>query len=56
MTATTRSGRSYQLVGAPGNARIGEYAWQNWCSKNEVVSEVDVTDEYFSIDKLFTKP
>jgi hypothetical protein len=55
MTATTQSGRIYKLVGAPGNARNGEYAWQNWCRNNGVVSEVDVTDEYFSVDKLFTK-
>ena len=54
MTVTTQSGRNYKLVGAPGNARSGEYAWQNWCSVNVVVSEVDVTNEYFSIDKLFT--
>lgn len=53
MTATTRSGRSYQLVGAPGNARSGEYAWQHWCRINGVASEVDVTSQYFSVDKLF---
>jgi hypothetical protein len=54
MTAITHSGRNYQLLGAPGNARNGEYAWENWCRNNEVVSEVDVTNEYFSVDKLFT--
>lgn len=55
MTVTTRSGRTYQLVGAPGNARIGEHAWQSWCDKAGVVSEMDVTSEYFSIDILFNK-
>ncbi len=55
MTVTTRSGKTYRLVGAPGNARIGETAWQQWCKKNAVVSEVDVTDEYFNIDQLFAK-
>lgn len=54
MTATTQSGRNYKLLGAPGNARSGECAWQNWCSINGVVSEVDVTNEYFSIDELFS--
>jgi hypothetical protein len=53
MTVTTQSGRNYKLVGAPGNARSGEYAWRNWCNNNVIVSELDVTDEYFSIDKLF---
>jgi hypothetical protein len=55
MTVTTRSGRTYQLVGAPGKARIGEHAWQSWCDKAGVVSEMDVTSEYFSIDSLFNK-
>lgn len=53
MTVTTQSGRTYKLVGAPGNARSGEYAWQNWCRINGVTSEVDVTNQYFSIDRLF---
>lgn len=53
MTATTRSGRNYQLVGAPGHARSGEHAWQHWCSINGVASAVDVTSQYFSFEKLF---
>lgn len=53
MTATTQSGSNYKLVGAPGYARNGEHVWKNWCSINEVVSEVDVTDQYFRADKLF---
>jgi hypothetical protein len=53
MTATTQSGRMYKLEGAPGNARSGEDAWKNWCHINGVVSEVDVTNEYFSGDTLF---
>lgn len=53
MTVTTQSGRNYTLVGVPGHARSGEYAWQNWCRLNGVVSEVDVTGQYFNIDKLF---
>ncbi len=53
MTATTRSGRNYQLVGAPGNARSGEHAWQHWCSINGVAAAEDVTSQYFSFEKLF---
>jgi len=55
MTATTHSGRVYTLVGAPGKARSGERAWQDWCTVNNVVSAVDVTAEYFNGDLLFTK-
>lgn len=56
MTATTHSGRVYTLVGAPGKARSGERAWQDWCSINGVVSAVDVTSEYFNADQLFARP
>lgn len=55
MTATTYSGRNYKLTGAPGNSRSGEVAWKNWCSINGVVSETDVTHEYFDSDQLFAK-
>jgi hypothetical protein len=51
MTVVTHSGRIYKLIGLPGRARKGEYAWQHWCRINGVVSEVDVTDEYFDADK-----
>ena len=56
MTAITHSGRKYKLLGAPGNARSGESAWKNWCRKSIVVSETDVTGEYFSVDELFANP
>lgn len=56
MTATTHSGRIYTLVGVPGNARSGEQAWKNWCRINGVISAVDVTSEYFSVDNMFGKP
>ncbi len=55
MTATTHSGRVYKLVGAPGKARSGEKAWQGWCKVNGVASAVDVTEEYFDSEQLFTK-
>lgn len=56
MTATTHSGRIYQLMGVPGNASRGEYAWHNWCRINGVVSESDVTDEYFDPERWLNHP
>jgi hypothetical protein len=54
MTATTRSGKSYRLIGLPGNSRLGKTAWNNWCNKNEVVVETDVTREYLNIEQVST--
>lgn len=54
MTAITRSGRNYRLLGVPGNSRLGKGAWSNWCRENAVVSESDVTHEYFDVDQLST--
>jgi hypothetical protein len=54
MTAITRSGSNYKLVGLPGSSRLGKNAWSHWCSNNAVVSEVDVTNEYLNIDHLST--
>ena len=54
MVAISRSGSTYRLVGLPGNSRLGKGAWGRWLRHNEVVSEVDVTDEYFNIDRLST--
>lgn len=54
MTVTTHSGSLYRLLGAPGHSRGGAKVWKEWCSKHNVVSENDVTDEYFSVDKLFS--
>jgi hypothetical protein len=54
MIVITRSGRNYRLLGLPGNARIGRSAWRRWCSKNGVVSELDVTNEYLNPDQLST--
>jgi len=56
MTATTHSGRIYQLLGPPGHAHQGEYAWHNWCRINGVISENDVTHEYFDPDKWLAHP
>jgi len=52
--AISRSGRKYKLVGLPGNSRLGKGAWSRWRRDNEVVSEVDVTNEYMNIDQLST--
>ncbi len=54
MTATTRSGSSYKLVGLPGNSRLGKNAWSNWCRDNIIISELDVTKEYFNINQVST--
>lgn len=54
-TVTTHSGSIYKLLGAPGHSRGGTSVWKEWCNKHNVVSEIDVTDEYFSADKLFSE-
>lgn len=52
MTATTRSGKHYALVGLPGDSRIGRSAWKKWCCDNGIVTERDVTDEYLNIAEI----
>jgi hypothetical protein len=54
MTAITRSGSNYKLVGLPGNSRLGRSAWRTWCRENGVVAELDVTNEYLNVDQLST--
>lgn len=54
MTATTRSGKTYFLVGLPGSAKLGRAAWRKWCRDNAVASEKDVTDEYLNINQVST--
>jgi hypothetical protein len=56
MTVTTKSGTRYKLVGLPGRSRVGDFVWKHWCRAYGVVSEVDVTHEYFSVDTVFPKP
>lgn len=55
MTVTTNSSNVYKLAGAPGNAILGDRAWKDWCKQHEVLSEMDVTHEYFVEDQLFSK-
>lgn len=45
MRGVSRSGRVYELVGAPGWDAEGEYVWGIWCGISEVVSCTDVTAE-----------
>ena len=52
MTAITQRGSNYKLVGIPGNSQPLEIVWRNWCRIHGVVSEVDVTDEYFDINSI----
>lgn len=54
MTATTRSGKQYTLVGLPGNSKLGRSAWRKWCRENGIVSEVDVTDQYLNVNQVST--
>lgn len=54
MSVTTRSGKTYKLVGLPGNAKLGRSAWLKWCRDNSVVSDQDVTDEYLNVNQIST--
>jgi hypothetical protein len=45
MCGVTRSGRVYQLVGAPGVNADGQHTLAGWVLANEVVVE-DATDEF----------
>lgn len=54
MTVTSRSGKIYNLVGLPGNSKLGTSAWQKWSKDNGVVAELDVTNEYFNVDMAST--
>jgi hypothetical protein len=55
MTATTRSGKLYTLVGLPGNSRVGKSAWSKWCRDNGIASEQDVTDDYMNLSQVSTQ-
>ncbi|MBI5891026.1 MAG: hypothetical protein HZB47_10150 [Nitrosomonadales bacterium] len=51
MTVKTRSGKTYILVGQPGNSNdLGEIAWRHWRSENNIVAEQDMTSEYLKTD------
>lgn len=42
----TRSGRQYKLEGVSGYSPDGHYVWNRWCYHNQIVSIIDVTNEY----------
>jgi hypothetical protein len=41
----TRSGRIYQLIGAPGRSANADYVWKRWCELNSVTVYADVTGQ-----------
>lgn len=43
----TRSGRCYQLVGAPGDNSDALYVWDRWCTINAVTAFTDVSDAVY---------
>ena len=43
----TRSGRVYQLAGAPGYNSDALYVWTRWCQLNHVEQCTDVSDEVY---------
>jgi hypothetical protein len=40
----TRSGRLYEVVGAPMQSKAAQSSWVQWCRDNEVEAFIDVTD------------
>jgi hypothetical protein len=52
MTATTQRGNHYKLLGIPGSSFALEKVWRSWCTVHDVISEVDVTDEYFDVNRI----
>jgi hypothetical protein len=43
---TTKSGRKYKLVGAPGFHEDADYVWGRWSKLNGINNVKDVTNEY----------
>lgn len=51
MTGVTRSGRVYELVGAPGYDSDGLYTWATWKRINGIEECTDVTEQYIQSTK-----
>jgi hypothetical protein len=51
MMAMTRSGRTYQLQGAPGYSADAQYVWEQWCIVNGVQISNDVTAAFYDEPK-----
>lgn len=50
MTVKTRSGKTYALVGQPGDSSLGESAWRKWSKDNGIAAQLDVTSDYSNTD------
>jgi hypothetical protein len=48
LTAVTRSGRLYQLIGEPGADADADYVWKEWAAGNSVDWWDDITAEVWS--------
>lgn len=44
----TASGRVYSLSGSPGKDSDASYVWNTWKRINHIVSERDISNEYYS--------
>lgn len=44
MLCLSESGRTYRLLGAPGDDPDAEYVFRSWCDINQVTQAVDVTE------------
>lgn len=51
MMATNRSGRTYQLRGAPGYNADAQYVWEQWCAVNGVQKSSDLTAAVYEASK-----
>lgn len=51
MMAVTRSGRTYQLQGAPGFNADAQYVWERWCIVNGVQISNDVSAAFYDEPK-----
>jgi len=47
MSAITRSGKRYELLGYPGVSVDAEYVIESWCNLNRIDEVTDVTHEYY---------
>lgn len=47
-TATTSTGRIYELIGEPGPDADADYVWQEWAAYYNVRAWDDVTEEVWS--------
>jgi hypothetical protein len=53
--ATTQSGRTYQLRGAPGYNADAQYVWERWGNENGVRKSSDVTGAVYGEPKSISQ-